>query len=430
MSLLERMRQIRNLSLTDPKAWNPTLWNLRGAQSISGENVTEATAFTYSAFWNAITLISGTTASLPLNLMQKQDKTRRIADEKRVYTVMHDQANPWMTAMAFRETMMSHILTWGNGYAEIVRNGFGEIIALWPISPDRITKMEMKDGELIYTIQVPLSEQVTLPRAQILHIPGLGYDGYQGYSVVAMARKSIGLGMAMETFGARYFGAGTHPDLILSHPNALSEPARKNIKDSFIEYNSGLSQSHRLMLLEEAMTVEKIGIPPNESQFLESRVFEVSEIARWFNLPPHKLKDLSKSSFNNIESEQISFVTDSILPWLIRLEQNYKMQLLTPREQKELFYWHHVVEGLLRGNAKDRALYYKIMRNIGAITANEVRAKENMDPDPNPLADELWVMMNMVPLSQYEEFMKSKINQSNPSEPSEGTEDNENENQQ
>ena len=423
MSLLGR---IRNLSVTDPKAWNPTLWNLRGSQSVSGENVTEATALTYSAFWNAVTLISGTTASLPLNLMQKQDKTRRIADEQSLYRVMHDQANPWMTAMAFREVMMAHILTWGNGYAEIVRNQVNEIVALWPIAPDRITKMEIKGGEFFYDIRLPTSETVTLPREQILHIPGLGYDGYIGYSVVAMARKSIGLAMAMNTFGELYFGNGTHPGVVVSHPGNLSASAKTNLENSLTEAHSGLGQSHKLLLLEEAMKIENIGIPPEDSQFLESRVFEISEMARWFNLPPHKLKDLSKSSFNNIESEQISFVTDSILPWLIRLEQNYKMQLLILRQQKEGFYWHHVVEGLLRGNAKDRALYYKIMRNIGAITANEVRALENMDPNPSNLADELWVMMNMVPLSQYEEFMKAKTN-GNQSQPSEDTEDLENE---
>ena len=171
------------------------------------------------------------------------------------------------------------------------------------------------------------------------------------------------------------------------------------------------------------MSIEKVGIPPNDAQFLESRQFQIPEVARWFNLPPHKLKDLTKSSFNNIESEQISFVTDSILPWLIRFEQNYNMQLLTKRQQKEKLYFNHVVEGLLRGNSKDRGIYYKTMKAIGAITANEIRAKEDMNPDPNPLADELFVDLNTVPLSKYNEYIDAKLNKSTETNSTEDLED-------
>lgn len=337
--------------------------------------------------------------------MQRQAKSRRIVDDKSLYRVMHDQWNPYMTAMVGREVLMSHILTWGNGYAEKVRNGFGEIVALWPIPPNRISGMEMDNGEIIYDIQVEGSPNVKLTRDQVLHIPGLGFDGFQGYSPIAMARKSIGLGMALETFGSLYFGHGTHPGVIVSHPNKLGPDGHTNLKKALTDTYSGLGQSHRLMLLEEGMKMEKVGIPPEDSQFLESRQFQIPEIARWFNLPPHKLKDLTKSSFNNIESEQISFVTDSILPWLIRLEQTYNMQLLIPREIKEKLYFNHVVAGLLRGSPKERALYYKTALSFGWMAPNEVRKLEDLDPNPNPLANELFIMANMVPLSKYEEYL-------------------------
>ena len=384
MSFYGKVKQFfRNLSLSDEKAWSPSLWNLFGAQSPAGENVTEHTALTYSAVYNAISLISGTIGALPLHLMQRKGEKKRIADDRVMYRIMHDAWNPYMTAMAGRECLTAHVLAWGNGYAEIVRNGYGELKALWPITPNRV-RPEMINGELFYRLQMPNGAPIVLPREQVLHVPGLGFDGFLGYSVVAMARKSIGLGMAMETFGSRFFGEGTHPGVIVEHPTKLSPEAHSNLKASLSDTYSGLGNSHRLMLLEEGMKFQKIVIDPKDSQFLESRQFNIPEIARWFNLPPHKLKDLTKSSFSNIESEQISFVTDSILPWLVRLEQNFNMQLLTDSDRdysgRGRLYYKHNVEGLLRADAAARGTYYREMFNIGAMSINEIREKEDMDP--------------------------------------------------
>jgi HK97 family phage portal protein len=383
MGLFKNLRYIiKNLSLSDPKAWNPSLWNLAGNQSLSGENVNEQTALTYSAVYNAVSLISGTIGALPLNLMQRKDDNKQIVDNRILYRVMHDQWNPYMTAKAGRETIMAHVLLWGNGYAEKVRNGYGEVVELWPITPDRV-KPQMKDGEFVYGIRVG-SEEIIMPRDKILHIPGLGFDGFTGYSVIAMARKSIGLGMALESFGALYFGQGTHPGVIVTHPGKIDGQTSSNMRAALNETYSGLGKSHHLMLLEDGLKIEKMSIPPNDSQFLESRQFQIPEIARWFNLPPHKLKDLTKSSFSNIESEQLSFVIDSLLPWLVTLEQNYNMQLLTASDKSlsgyGRLYFKHIVEGLLRGDTVSRAAFYKDMFNIGAMSINEIREKEDMNP--------------------------------------------------
>jgi HK97 family phage portal protein len=374
---------IRSLSLNDPKSWDRSLWTLNGSVSLSGENVTEETALGYAPIWNAVSLISGTIGALPLHLMQRKGDAKRIADDRKMYQVMHDQWNPYMTAMAGRECLMAHVLTWGNGYAEKVLNGYGEVVQLWPITPNRVRPV-MSDGELVYRITLPIGPDVILSREKVLHVPGLGFDGFMGYSVISMARKSIGLGMSMETFGSLYFGQGTHPGVIVSHPGKLGPEAYANMKGALTEAYSGLGQSHRLMLLEEGLKMEKVGIPNNDSQFLESRNFQIPEIARWFNLPPHKLKDLTRSSFSNIESEQISFVTDSILPWLVRLEQNYQMQLLSPSDReysgRGRLYWKHSVEGLMRGSAATRAAFYGPMLDRGVFSINEVRALEDMDP--------------------------------------------------
>jgi HK97 family phage portal protein len=400
--ILQRLKKtaqyFRNLGVDDPKAWDPSLWNLYGAQSLSGETVTEQSALTYSAVWNAVTLIAGTIASLPLHLMQMKAEKKRIAADRVMYRVLHDQANPFMTAKTLRETLMGHILLWGNGYAEKVVNGYGELVQLWPIAPNLVTPM-WQNGEILYRVKVG-EEDKYFTRDKILHIPGIGFDGLMGYSVVAMARKSIGLGMAMETFGSLYFGNGTHPGVIVSHPNQLSAAAHANLKKSLTEGYSGLGQSHRLLLLEEGMKLEKVGVPPEDAQFLESRQFQIPEIARWFNLPPHKLKDLTRSSFNNIESEQRSFYTDTLLPWLVTLEQNYNMQLLTDSDRalsgRGRLYYKHVVEGILRADAAGRGAFYREMFNIGAFSINEIRQLE--DKDPIEGGDIHLVPMNMTSL--------------------------------
>lgn len=398
------IKRLFNLSLTDPKAWDPSLWNLRGSQSLSGETVTEETALTYSAFWNAITLISGPIGSLPLHLMQREGKTKKYATDQSLYHVLHTQYNPYITAMAGRECLALHVLTWGNGYAEKVRNVYGELVELWPISPNRVTP-KMEGGKLVYEIRIDGKPDLTLSREKILHIPGLGFDGFVGYSVISMARKSIGLSMALETFGSQYFGQGTHPGMIVTHPNKLGTDSHANLKKALTDTYSGLGQSHRLMLLEEGMKPEKIGIPPEDSQFLESRQFQITDMARWTNLPVHKLKEMTKSSFNNIESENASYVVDSLLPWFIRFEQNYDMQLLSKSQQKQSLYFKHNFEGLLRANSKDRAEYLKIMIGSTLMTPNEGREKEDMNPSSDPLADELFIMANMIPLSKYEEYL-------------------------
>jgi HK97 family phage portal protein len=396
LGIFGRIKRFTNLSLNDPKAWDEPSWALRGALSLSGEHVDEYTALTSSPIYNAVTLIAGTVSTLPLHLLSKKGNTTTIQESLSAHAVLYRQANEYMTAQILREVMMGHILLWGNGYAEIVRDGYGNVVALWPITPNRV-KIKWKDDAIVYEIRMDKGEDLLLSRDKVLHIPGPGFDGMQGYSVISLARRGIGLTMALETFGSKYFGEGTHPGVVVEHPGKLSSEAHANLKGSLTEAHSGLGKAHRLMLLEEGMKLQNISIQPEDSQFLQTRQFQIPEIARWFNLPPHKLKDLTRSSFSNIESEQISFVTDSILPWLIRLESNYNIQLLNKNEQRRLFYRHNV-DGLLRGSARERGEFYRLLWNVGAININEIREKENMDPIEG--GNEYFVPMNMVPLSR------------------------------
>jgi HK97 family phage portal protein len=303
--------------------------------------------------------------------------------------------------MALRECLMAHILAWGNGYCEIVRNGYGELSALWPITPNRVTPI-MVDYELKYRIRLPDGADIILPREKVLHVPGLGFDGFLGYSVIAMARKSIGLGMAMETFGSRFFGEGTHPGVIVEHPGKLSPEAHSNLKGSLSDTYSGLGNSHRLMLLEEGMKFQKVVIDPKDSQFLESRQFSVTEIARWFNLPPHKIKDLTKSSFNNIESEDASFIRDRLIPDLVDLEQSYEIQLLTEADRnmsgRGRLYFKHNLKGLMRADTAARTAFYTAMLDRGVFCIDDVLELEDMPPLANGLGQKRFVQANMTSL--------------------------------
>ena len=236
MGILARAaNRIRAIAITDEKAWNPSMWNLvAGSQSLSGEAVTEHSALTYSAVWCAVNLIAGTIAGLPLHLMQRKGEQKRIADDRKLYSVMHDEANRYMTADVFRQVLMAHVLTWGNGYAEIVRNGYGEVTELWPITPNRVTPF-MEDWELRYKIHLDNGQDVVLKNDRVLHVKGLSFDGFVGYSPIAMARKSLGLGMAMESFGSLYFGNGTHPGVVVSHPGRLGKDAHDNLTRTLSE---------------------------------------------------------------------------------------------------------------------------------------------------------------------------------------------------
>lgn len=406
MKLFKNIGKIfkNDLALNDPKAWSSGFWNAFGSQTPAGENVTEYTAMTYSAVWNAVYQISSTCGSLPLHLRQHKGRKTRYATENPLYRVMHTQFNKFMTAKTGRETLMAHVLTWGNGYAEKVTNGVGDIVELWPITPNRV-RVKMENRELIYEIKVG-NEEIPLKRDKILHIPGFGFDGLVGYSPIAMARKNIGWGMAMETFSSNFFSNGTHPGLVVKHPGpAMSPTAHDNLKRALSETSSGLGNSHRFMLLEEAMDIKELGFSPEDSQFLQSKQHHITDIARWFNIPPHKLKDMSKSSFNNIEAENASYVIDTTLPWAIHLEQIYDTQLLTKKQYEAGLYFKHVLEGLLRANSKERAEFYKIMIGNTMMTPNEAREKEDMNPSDDPLADELWAPTGNIPLSKFSDYL-------------------------
>jgi HK97 family phage portal protein len=368
----------RALSLSGGNLKDPRLNELfGGASTDSGISVTPDTAMTYSAVYAAVRCIAESVSSLPLNYYERLPGGGKMhAKANPLHTLLHDEPNPEMSSLQWREASMAHLLLHGNSYSEIVRDLEGNVVELWPIDPTIVTPKRTESGELYYDLH---RGKAFITAGNMLHIPGLSFDGISGMSVIGLARQSLGLSMAIEQFGAGYFGRGARPGGVLTFPGQLSPEARQNLRRSFEELHAGGANSHRVALLEAGLKWEAIGVPPDDSQFLQSREFQIIEVARWFNLPPNKLKDLSKTSYNSLEQMEISFVVDTLRPWLVRWEQQLNRKIIRPKD-KGSFFFEFNVDGKLRGEIAARYQSYSVARNWGWLSVNEIREKENMNP--------------------------------------------------
>ena len=401
-------------SFYNPPIWtrDPALTHYLGyGPTTSGSNVTEYTALNYSAWWAAVQIIANAVAGLPLFLYRRVSGGEPDAKEKftshPLYAILHDAFNPEMTSMVARRTLQAHALSWGNAYAEIERNGSGTPIAIWPLSPDRVRPDRNGQGALIYRVMERDGQEVILPAADTLHIKGQSFDGITGYSVVRMARESIGLGMTTEQFGAQFFGNGAVASIVATHPGVLSEPAHARLKQEILTNTTG-GRRHNVLLLEEGIKADRMTIPPEDAQFLATRQFQTLEISRWFNLPPHKLGDLQRATFSNIEQMATEFLQDTLRPWLITWEQELAMKLIRPLEMKQQLIRHNV-DGMLRGDYVTRMQGYAIARQWGLMSADEARALEEMNPLPNDQGTIYLTPANMVPADRIHEIVDSQI---------------------
>lgn len=355
----------------------PQLASFLAPMQSAGVAVTETTALNYSAWWNGVDVISSQVAVRPRILYRRlDDDSRERAKTHPAYRLLHDEPNEYMTPFVFWQTMMYHVLTWGNGYAEIEFDNAQRPIALWPIMPGTLTP-KVINRELKYV--QPNGGPTLLPE-DLLHFPGLGFDGICGYSVLQMARKSLGLSMAAEQFAASFFGNGAWPGLILKHPGKLDDDQLDRIKGSLNQAHQGSGQAHKAMVIEQGMDVENMGMPLQDMQLLGMREFGIEEMARWLNIPPHKLKHKSgERPGGNIETEQIEFETDTLLPWFVRLEQECTRKLI-PRSQRSTYYAEHLMDARSRAiPTAARYQAYGLGRQWGFLSTNDVRRSENMN---------------------------------------------------
>ena len=365
--------------------------------STSGKRVNERSAMQMTAVYSCVRILSEAVASLPLHFYKYEESGSKVkAIEHPLYRLLHDEPNPEMTSFVFRETLMTHLLLWGNAYAQVIRNGKGEVIALYPLMPDRMKVDRDEHGALYYEYQVSSGDAPTtrggtvkLTPDEVMHIPGLGFDGLVGYSPIAMAKNAIGLAIAAEEYGSKFYANGAAPSGVLEHPGTLKDPSK--VRDSWSQTFGGSANSHKVAVLEEGMKYTPISISPNEAQFLETRKFQIDEIARIFRVPPHMVGDLEKSSFSNIEQQSLEFVKYTLDPWVSRWEQNMMRSLLSEEEKKTYFIKFNV-DGLLRGDYQSRMNGYATARQNGWMSANDIRELENLDRIPAELGGDLYLI--------------------------------------
>jgi len=346
----------------------------------AGKSVTARSAIQVSAVYACVRVIAETVASLPIHVYENTESGSTKAINHPLYRLLHDEPNEEMTSFVMREVMLSHLLLWGNSYSQIIHNGRNRIVGLYPLLPERMEVDRNSAGALTYAYTTTEGRTVRLSPEEVLHIPGLGFDGIMGYSPIALEKNSIGLGIAAEEYGSKFFGNGATPSGVLTHPNTVKNP--KALRESWNNAYGGSANAGKVAILEEGMKFDRISIPNNEAQFLETRKFQVSEICRIFRVPPHLVGDLEHATFSNIEHQSISFAVHTIRPWLVRIEQAINRALFSDSE-KGRFYVQFNIDGLMRGAYKERMEGYAIARQNGWMSANDIRELEDM----NPLSD-------------------------------------------
>ena len=354
----------------------------------SGERVDEKSAMQIATVYACVRLLAETVAGLPLHLYRTKDggSAKERAMDHPLYKLLYRQPNPEMTSFSFREVMMTHLLLWGNCYAQIIRDGKNGVLGLYPLLPENIEIDRDDKGQIFYIYHAYTDEKpgennkdIYFRRDEIFHVPGLGFNGLVGFSPIAMMKNALGTTLAVEKYGSSFFKNGAQPSGVLEHPGVLKDPSK--IRENWSAVYGGANNAHKVAVLEEGMQYKAISLPPEDSQFLSTRQFGVNEICRIFRVPPHMVQDLEHATFSNIEHQSIDFVVHTLTPWLVRFEQAIVKDLLMEEEQDEYFPKFNV-DGLLRGDYQSRMQGYATGISNGFLSPNDVHRLENWDLIP------------------------------------------------
>lgn len=352
----------------------------------SGEQVDEKSAMQIATVYACVRLLAESVAQLPLHLYRYTDSGtgKEMAADHPVYSILHRQPNPEMTSFSWRETMMVHLLLYGNSYNQLIRDGKNGIVSIYPLLPENVEVDRDEHGEIYYiyhayTDETPgeKNKDIIFRREEVLHVPGLGFNGLVGFSPIAMMKNSLGSTLAVEKYGSAFFKNGAQPSGVLEHPGVLKNPEK--IRQNWSDVYGGANNAHKVAVLEEGMSYKAISLPPEDSQFLSTRQFGVEEICRIFRVPPHMVQDLQRATFNNIEHLAIEFVMHTLMPWLVRIEQAIIKDVLIDEEKNEFFPKFNV-DGLMRGDYKSRMEGYAVAITNGIMSVNDVRKLEDLDP--------------------------------------------------
>ncbi|QQS08684.1 MAG: phage portal protein [Phycisphaerales bacterium] len=382
---------------------------LAGGESGSGETVTPASSMRVSAVFACVRVISDALARMPLITYERTENGRERAKDHPLYRLLKIRPNPDMSAFAFRKTMQANTLLWGNGYAEIVRRRSGMIDALIPIESPRVTPCR-ENGELRYKVQTDRG-MITLLKRDMLHIPGLSYDGICGLSVIAHARQTIGAALAADKFQGTLLKNGLRPSGVLEHPGKIGDAALKNLRESLTHVYGGTANAGKPMILEEGMKWAAAAMPLEDAQFIETGQFRVEEICRWFGVQPHKIQHLARATNNNIEQQSLDFLGDTLAPWVEATEQEFNWKLFGQDEQ-DTHYVEHLTQAIIQMDANARGQFYERLFRVGGISSDEIRERENMNDLPDGRGRTYWTQSSNMPMpteDQRDELIDSWI---------------------
>lgn len=398
---LDKIAEKRSIRLDPLNPRDPGVARFFGFQgrNDAGVTVTPDSGYSVPAAWACINVIAQTLASLPLKTYRKiEDTDRQLAKQSPLYTLLHDKPNDWQTSYQWRLMLMASVLTYGNGYARIVYSRSGAPISLVPIPTTNVTPFWAPNNEPAYNVTMPNSgESYVLLKDEILHFMGIpNYDGLYGLSPIESCANAMGITIASEKFGARFFANGSQLGGILTHPERLSNEAKDNMRRGWEKRYQGPDNSHRTAILEEGVTFTPLTIPPDQAQFLETRKFQRSEIASIYRVPPHMIGDLERSTNNNIEHQSLEFIKYTMRPWFIAWEQQLEDKLLSPRQKRDMFI-EFDADAMLRGDLQSRYSAYATARNWGWMSINDIRIAENMNRLDEDEGDVYLQPLNMVP---------------------------------
>jgi HK97 family phage portal protein len=387
----------RSNPLENPRNPLAQAFFIDGQRTITGRSMSDTHALSLPAIYSAVSHIAGDMATVPLSVYRRRADGGREKADHRLNEILGLQPQPMVSAATWREAIQGHVLLRGNGYAEIIMDSGGRVLELRLLSPSDVFHIK---GSEFYKVH---SQQRLIHMASMLHLAGPGGDGISGWSVLQLAKNNWALASALEEANTRFIANAARPSGVITSPNPITAETAKRLKSMWAANNSGLDSVGKTPVLDNGMEWQQVGVSAEDAQFLESRQFSITDISRWFNIPPHMIGDLERATFSNIEEQAIQYVRNTLRPWAVRHEQQMDTKLLTAKERADGLFVSYNLDGLLRGDISSRTDAYQSMFRMGGLTPNEMRALENRNPVEG--GDVAYVSADMVPLDKIEELL-------------------------